>query len=54
MGGFRDVFGGRHGVRFVGGGSGGFVDRGGEGGAATAETGSRHDFGEAPGSGGDP
>lgn len=39
MGGLRGIFGRRHGVRFVGGCARSFVAGGGEGGAATAETG---------------
>lgn len=54
VGGFRGVFGGRHGVRLVGSGAGGFVEGSGEGSTTTTETGGRHDFSEAPGGGGDP
>lgn len=54
VGGLRGVFGGRHRVRLVGGGAGGFVEGSGKGGTATTETGGRHDFREAPGGGGDP
>lgn len=39
VGGLRGIFGRRHRVRFVGGRAGSFVAGGGEGGAATAETG---------------
>lgn len=54
VGGLRGVFGGRHGVRFVGGGAGGFVAGGSERGATTAETRGRHYFGEAAGGRSDP